>query len=483
MSMSHAKLVLPCVHSTVFLTMPAISKLNAATKSASLNAKYMGCSDIREVADARNNGQTRHVITTSWLDKEQVMFDVAYWGSSSEVLSNLVSKFQKNAGYFIDGAQHQYIKGTKREAYSLNSEWTLTATDYTKITPVPPNEFPIPATPISTFDHVLKYPRCPHNVMGVVVHASNIQQIKTTWKISFKLGSPKCDALLPLELWGTCAQHPIGNGQVIGFHHIYWSSTKGVAIASGNANQVIMNDSDLSPSVREDVTQWAKGFDSKKLQTIGQNKRVIDFRTFLDTNPNDWTYDQEYQMDVSFQGLGNPVTHNACVDCGTKKPNEVSFVTNATKSQKSQAITFLSCIWELPLVKRCSMATIWWENKFSICRPMNLVKRYFKNPTLLIPFCKRTALDAGVESFFSIAKIQGPRNPFIAFPILNLSLMRKQQKIHFFPLQVLHPAPLNVTCKHKWTICLDGMPNSRRAVIQPLVVSMPFCASMVGIFM
>ena len=83
-----------------------------------------------------------------------------------------------------------------------------------------------------------------------------------------------------------------------------------------------MNDSDLSPSVREDVTKWAKGFDSKKLETIGQSKRVIDFRTFLDTNANEWEYDQEYQMDVSFQGLGNRVTHNACVDCGTKKPNE-----------------------------------------------------------------------------------------------------------------------------------------------------------------
>ena len=164
-------------------------------------------------------------------------------------------------------------------------------------------------------------------------------------------------------------------------------------------------------------------------------------------------------------------------------PQALSFVTNATKSQKSRAITFLSCNWELPLVRGCSMATIWWENKFSICRPMNLVKRYYKNPTLLIPLCKRAALDAGVESFFSIVKIQGPRNPFIAFPILNFSLMKKRQKIHFFPLQVHHPAPLNVTCKHKWTICLDGMPNSRRAVIQPLEVSMPFCASMVGILM
>ena len=83
-----------------------------------------------------------------------------------------------------------------------------------------------------------------------------------------------------------------------------------------------MNDSDLSPSVREDVTKWAKGFDSKKLETIGQSKKVIDFRTSLDTNPNEWKYDQEYLMDVSFQGLGNPVIHNACVDCGTKKPNE-----------------------------------------------------------------------------------------------------------------------------------------------------------------
>ena len=88
------------------------------------------------------------------------------------------------------------------------------------ITLVPPNEFPIPPTPISTFDHVLKNPHCPHNVVGVIVHASNIQQIKNTWKISFQLRSPKCDALLPLELWGTCAQHPIGNGQVIGFHHV-----------------------------------------------------------------------------------------------------------------------------------------------------------------------------------------------------------------------------------------------------------------------
>ena len=81
-----------------------LDKLNAATASASLNAKYMGCSDIHEVADARNYGQTRHVITTYWLDKEQVMFDVTYWGSSSEFLSNLVSKFQKNAGYPIDAA-------------------------------------------------------------------------------------------------------------------------------------------------------------------------------------------------------------------------------------------------------------------------------------------------------------------------------------------------------------------------------------------
>ena len=72
------------------------------------------------------------------------MFDVAYWGSSSEVLSNLVSKFQMNLGYFIEAAQHQYIKGTKHEAYSSNSEWTLTAADYTNITPVPPNEIPIP---------------------------------------------------------------------------------------------------------------------------------------------------------------------------------------------------------------------------------------------------------------------------------------------------------------------------------------------------
>ena len=248
--------------------MPAISKLNAATASASLNAKYMGCSDIPEVADARSDGQTRHVITTYWLDKEQVMFDVTHWGESLGVLSNSVSKCQKNEGYFIDVAQHQYIKGTKREAYSSRSEWTLTATDYTKITPVPPNDFPIPATPISTFDHVLKYPRCPHNVVGVVVHASNDQQMETTWKIPFKLGSTKCDALLPLELWGTCAQHPIGTGQVIGVHHVYWFSTKGVAIANGNANQVIMDDSDLSPSIREDVTKWAKGFDSKKLESI-----------------------------------------------------------------------------------------------------------------------------------------------------------------------------------------------------------------------
>ena len=151
MAMSRAKLVLACVHSTVFLTMPAISKLNAATASASLNAKYMGCSDIREVPDARNDGQTRQVITTYWLDKAQVTFDVAYWGSSLEVLSNLVSKFQKNAGYFIDAAQHQYIKGTKRGTYSSNLEWTLTATDYTKITSVPPNEFPIAPTPIFFF--------------------------------------------------------------------------------------------------------------------------------------------------------------------------------------------------------------------------------------------------------------------------------------------------------------------------------------------
>ena len=166
-----------------------------------------------------------------------------------------------------------------------------------------------------------------------------------------------------------------------------------------------------------------------------------------------------------------------------KSPMRISLVTNATKSQKSQAITFLSCNWELPIVKRYSMATIWWENKFSIWQPMNLVKRYFNNPTLLIPLCKRTALDVGVESFFSIVKIQGPRNPFIAFPIWNFSLMKKQQKIHFFPLQVHHSAPLHVTCKHKWTVCLDGMPNSRTAVIQPLVVSMPFCANMVGILM
>ena len=68
--------------------------------------------------------------------------------------------------------------------------------------------------------------------------------------------------------------------------------------------------------------KWANGFDSNKLQTSGQSKKVIDFQTFLDTNPNEWKYDQEYQTDVSFQGLGNPVTHNACVDCGTKKPNE-----------------------------------------------------------------------------------------------------------------------------------------------------------------
>ena len=149
-----------------------------------------------------------------------------------------------------------------------------------------------------------------------------INKLTPHGKSLVKLGSLKCDALLPLELWGTCAQHPIGNGEVIGCHHVYWSSTKGVAIANGTANRVIMNDSDLSPSTREDVTKWAKGFDSKKLQTIGQSKRVIDFQTFLDTNPNEWKYDQEYQMDVSFQGLGNPVTHKACVDYGTKKLNE-----------------------------------------------------------------------------------------------------------------------------------------------------------------
>ena len=482
MSMSHAKLVLTYVHSTIFLTMPASCKLNAASASASLNAKYMVCSDIRGVADTRNDGQNRHVITTYWLDKEQVMFDVTYRGSSSEVWSNSVAKFQKNEGYFIDAAQHEYSKGTKRDAYSSNSEWTLRATDYTKITLVPPNDFPIPATPITTFDHVLKYPRCPHNVVGVVVHASNIQQIKTTWKISFKLGSPKCDALLPVELWRTCAQHPIGNGPVIGFHHVYWSFTKGVAIANGNANQVIMNDSELSPSVKEDDTKWVKGFDSKKLETIGQSKRVIDFRTFLDTNPNEWKYDQEYLMDVSFQGLGNPVTHNACVDCGTKKPNEDFLFYKC--NQKSKVTSHYFPILQLGTpVKKCSMATIWWENKFSIWQPMNLVKRYFNNPTLLIPLCKKTALDAAVESFLSIVKIQGPRNPFITFPILNFSLMKKRQKIHFFPLQVHHSAPLHVTRKHKWTVCLDGMPNSRTAVIQPLVVSMPFCANIVGILM
>ena len=201
--------------------MPAISKLNAASASASLNTKYMGCSDIRGVANARNDGQTGHVITTYWLGKEQIMFDVTYWSSSSEFLSNLVSKFQKNPGYFIDAAQHQYIKGTKCEAYSSNSQWTLTTTDYTTIGPLQPNEFPFQPTPISTFDHVLKNPCCPHNVMGVIVHASNAGQIKDTWKIYFKLGSPKCDALLPLGLRGTCAQHPISNGQVIGFHRVY----------------------------------------------------------------------------------------------------------------------------------------------------------------------------------------------------------------------------------------------------------------------
>ena len=77
------------------------------------------------------------------------------------------------------------------------------------------------------------------------------------------------------------------NGQVIGFHHVCWSSTKSVAIADGNANQVIINDSDFSPSIREEVVKWAKGFDSNKLQTIGQSKKVIDFQKILDTNPNE----------------------------------------------------------------------------------------------------------------------------------------------------------------------------------------------------
>ena len=112
------------------------------------------------------------------------------------------------------------------------------------------------------------------------------------------------------------------------------------------------------------------------------------------------------------------------------------------------------------------MATIWLENKFSICQPMTLVKGYSKNPTLLMPLCKRTALDVGVESFFSIVKTQGPRNPFIASPILNFSPMKRQQKIYFFPLQVQHqyPAPLNVTCKHKWTVCLDGRHTTTSSV-------------------
>ena len=85
----------------------------------------------------------------------------------------------------------------------------------------------------------------------------------------------------------------------------------------------------------------------------------------------------------------------------------------------------------------------------SVCMPINLVKSYLKNPTLWIPLCKRAALDAGVESFFSIVTIQGPRTPFITFPILIFSLMKKRQKIHFFPLQLHHSAPLNVTGKHK----------------------------------
>ena len=191
-------------------------------------------------------------------------------------------------------------------------------------------------------------------------------------------------------------------------------------------------------------------------------------------------------MDVSFQGLGNPDTHNACVDCGTKRPNEnfLCYKCNQ-KSKKSQAITFPFCNWALRLVKKCSTATIWLENKFSICLPMTLVKRYFNNPTLLMPWCKRAALDVGVASFLSIAKTQGPRNSFIAFPIVNFSPMKRRQKIHFFPLQMQHqcPTPLTVTGKRKRTACLDGMPNSHKAVTPLLVASMPFCASMVGIFM
>ena len=118
----------------------------------------------------------------------------------------------------MDGAKHEYIKGPKQESYSSYLEWTLVAMGHGTITPMPPDDFQLSPTLRSCFDLLLRTLCCPHNVVGVVVNPSNVQSIRHTWKVCFKLGTPKCEKFLPLELWGSCAQHPINDGEVISFH-------------------------------------------------------------------------------------------------------------------------------------------------------------------------------------------------------------------------------------------------------------------------
>ena len=62
-----------------------------------------------------------------------------------------------------------------------------------------------------------------------------------------------------------------------------------------------MNGSDLLAAIMKDIAKWEKTFDSKNFKTIGQEKEAIDFRSFLETNQDNWNY-QEYRMDLSFQG-------------------------------------------------------------------------------------------------------------------------------------------------------------------------------------
>ena len=188
-------------------------------------------------------------------------------------------------------------------------------------------------------------------------------------------------------------------------------------------------------------------------------------------------------MDVSFQGLGNPVTHNACVDCGTKKPNEDFLCYKCNQKSKITSHYFPILQLGTPSCKKVFNGNNLVGEQIFNMPAKEFGEKVLQEPNFVDTFVQEDCIGRWCRIFFQHRKNPRSEESICRVSHFEFLSIEEAAKKHLFPPQVHHPAPLNATCKHKWTVCLDGMPNSRRAVIQPLVVSMPFCESMVGILM